>query len=336
MSSLTTTGIFLFEKLPPYLRSRFRTVWSSEEFRPFAEQYEEKIRKKLAQSSEAEDAADVIAELETASRLLTCDGFSVEYEPFGKSGVDFRVTHGEVVFHVETKRIRETAATVLYSRCLVTIMKAVKTVNSSLGVFVEFDGMDSEPELADALDAEIENVANEAVEIVKSLRSRLSDAQSERVPFRSFPDLHLNISHDPDKSPYTPTSDFGDVIPVLYSQKEELKFSDRILDALKQLVPNEPNALVIWSDSTTHEPDELPFAFRTLGRSILDGEEELFQKRKFASSHDVQNKLRNLSVAIGISRWARSPPAEVTNTVWVHPTPNTSIPAAVVEQLTRM
>jgi len=325
----------LFTSLPHHLRSRVLNIWRKNRLFPaFVQSYTPKIRSKFANLSDPEDVADVIAELETADRLLQCDGFAVEYEPFGNAGVDFRVKTENTTFHVETKRIREHAATTLYDKSLARIINAARKVQAPVGVFIEFDGADSGPSLANDLDTVIDEVAREAVGIVTSLSSQLQTGESRRVPLTTFSRLHLTVSHIPDKFHDTPTANFGAVSPILYTQKEKRKFSDRILDAIKQFVPGSPNILVLCCNSRTHEPEELRCAIQELKQSIQDREEELFKKHGFTGSCDVHVKLRLMTAAIVLSCFRPVLEPEKDNKAWIHPIPETSIPEETLKKLT--
>ena len=85
-------------------------VASSARFRTFAEQYRDKIRKKVRGTRDQEGLKDLTFELEIAYLLLSEWRFVVEYEKGGvgkQRGPDFCVTFKtHMLFNVEVKRFR--------------------------------------------------------------------------------------------------------------------------------------------------------------------------------------------------------------------------------------
>src|SRR5436190_5204166 len=85
-------------------------VASSARFRAFAEQYRDKIRKKVRGTRDQEGLKDLTFELEIAYLLLSERRFAVEYEKGGvgkQRGPDFCVTFkAHIPFNVEVKRFR--------------------------------------------------------------------------------------------------------------------------------------------------------------------------------------------------------------------------------------
>ena len=88
-------------------------VVSSVRFRAFAEQYRDKIRKKVRGTRDQEGLKDLTFELEIAYLLLSERRFVVEYEKGGvgkQRGPDFCVTfRTHTPFNVEVKRFRASA-----------------------------------------------------------------------------------------------------------------------------------------------------------------------------------------------------------------------------------
>jgi hypothetical protein len=88
-------------------------VASSARFRTFAEQYRDKIRKKVRSTRDQEGLNDLTLELEIAYLLLSERRFEVEYEKGGvgkQRGPDFCVTfRTHTPFNVEVKRLRSSA-----------------------------------------------------------------------------------------------------------------------------------------------------------------------------------------------------------------------------------
>src|SRR5215213_9576633 len=90
-------------------------VWigASVRFRAFAEQYRDKIRKKVRGIRDQEGLKDLTFELEIAYLMLSERRFAVEYEKGGvgkQRGPDFCVTfRTHILFNVEVKRFRASA-----------------------------------------------------------------------------------------------------------------------------------------------------------------------------------------------------------------------------------
>ncbi|HYP40483.1 MAG TPA: hypothetical protein VEX13_08980 [Chloroflexia bacterium] len=85
-------------------------VQASPRFRAFAENYRDKIRKKVRGITEAEGYRDLQAELATAYFLVLQPRFLVEYEKYGmgkQRGPDFSITYKtHIRFDVEVTRLR--------------------------------------------------------------------------------------------------------------------------------------------------------------------------------------------------------------------------------------
>jgi len=86
---------------------------SSARFRAFADQYRDKIRKKVRGARDQEGLKDIAFELEIAYLMLSERRFAVEYEKGGvgkQRGPDFCVTFKtHTPFNVEVKRFRSSA-----------------------------------------------------------------------------------------------------------------------------------------------------------------------------------------------------------------------------------
>jgi len=101
----------IFETKTHALAAQFG-LWlvSSVRFRAFAEQYRDKIRKKVRSNRDQEGLKDLTFELEIAYLMLSERRFAVEYEKGGvgkQRGPDFCVTfRANTRFNVEVKRLR--------------------------------------------------------------------------------------------------------------------------------------------------------------------------------------------------------------------------------------
>ena len=91
-----------------------RWLSASPRFAAFADEYRDKIRKKLRSAAGAEGVRDVLCELETAHALLREPRFELAYEAHAHSqarGPDFSLTYRtHTLCHVEAARLRASAA----------------------------------------------------------------------------------------------------------------------------------------------------------------------------------------------------------------------------------
>jgi hypothetical protein len=292
-------------------------------FRSFARTYLSTISRKLEDAKDFQDVGDVFAELGTAARLLFNPSFDVEYEPFGKVGVDFHVHYDRGESNAETKRVRETQATTTFEQCRARIVSAVREIPAQLGISIDCYAMHADPTSARHLHDVIDEVVHQACTAVKELNGKLKDGLTETITLDGFPEFQLRITHVPEKDPNSPTANFGGVSPLLYSQKESRKYADRIFDAIKQFREGVPNVLVLWSDSITHEPDELTFAIQEIEQSMRDGEQAIFTKRSYKDAADFGKQFRLMTAAVAVSQQPRVPGMSSANAVWLHSDPET-------------
>jgi len=324
----------LLVSAPSQLRSRFRRLWmGSPRFRTFAASYSCTIQRKLREAVELQDAADVFAELETAAWLLSNSSFDVVYEPYGRVGVDFRVRCDEGDFNAETKRIRETEGTTTLDECLTTIISAIREIPSELGVSIECDAIGVAPTFGSRLRDVLDVVVRHSCAAVNGLKEKLKDGATEVITFDAFPDLRLRVAHIPGKDPNSPTAKFGGVSPLLYTQKGSRKYADRILDAVGQLRDGVPNVLALWSDSITHEADELRFAVQEIEQSIRDNEDGIFVKRGFKDTSDFAERFRLMTAVVAVSQEHPVASPLGSNVMWLHPHPETPLCSSVVKWL---
>ena len=111
MAPLETLIDELFDgKRPPLYYEVAQWVRDDRRFRAFVENYRVKIRAKISRIRNAEELADLRAELQTAANLLQEPHFSLEYEKYAarkERGADFTATwktHTPV--NVEVRRVR--------------------------------------------------------------------------------------------------------------------------------------------------------------------------------------------------------------------------------------
>jgi len=100
---------YIFDDKPHPLAARMsRWIDSSHRYKDFANEYRDKIRKKVRITRSDSGIQDLTAELETAYQLVRQKRFTVAYEPYGSErtrGPDFAVTFKSQTFNIEVTRI---------------------------------------------------------------------------------------------------------------------------------------------------------------------------------------------------------------------------------------
>ncbi len=307
-------------------------------FRDFARTYRDKIRHKFTGAKEVEDVNDILAEIEVACRFLAGPEFEVEYEPYGQGksrSPDFCIrTQQYGDFNVETKRIRESVPVTLYNECLDRVISELRKVPSSLGVSFECYSLALSPGYAQRLNASIDSIRSQCLEALQSAIGKLTSGDSTTIAIKGFEELQFRITHVPEKSPDTPTANFGGVNPILYTQRESFKFTDIFLNSLGQLRPDLPNVLTIRLHSTTHEPEELPMvAIPNIERSAKEGDEHFFREKGFKDIADYKQQVQYLSAVVVLAYWIKAGDDVPRNQVWCNPTATKPLHEAVVEYL---
>ncbi len=111
VSKQTDLATYVFDGQPHRLAAPL-APWmdSSPRFTAFVETYRDKIRKKIRNTREPEDALDLLSELAIAYALLADRHLAVSYEPYASAkrrGPDFAVTYRRnLVFNIEVARLR--------------------------------------------------------------------------------------------------------------------------------------------------------------------------------------------------------------------------------------
>jgi len=305
-------------------------------FTEFIETYADKIRRKFRLAQADEDARDVLAELETAHRFMAVPDYHVVYEPYGDKGCDFRIDTPSGNFNAETKRLREAAAMSIYYSCLDRIVTALRAIPSQLGISLECYSLDVGPEHAHELDQNIDNVIDECLAVLHRCKNNLTPGESQKFSVTGFPELQLQVTHVPDKSPDSPTANFGGVYPILYTQKEPFKFTDLLLGHLHQFTSDLPNVLIIRSHSTTHHAEELPMAACEIHQHVTDGNENFFQRKNFTGIPDFQDKCTLLSAAVVITGTIKASDLRPRNLVWLNPDAANRLDASILEYFVDM
>jgi len=208
---------------------------------------------------------------------------------------------------------------------------------SSLGVAFECYLLTLPPDYAQRLNVSIDSIVAQCLGAVRSAIGTLTSGDSTTITLEGFEELRFRITHVPEKSPDTPTANFGGVNPILYTQRESFKFTDLVLNCLGQLRPDLPNVLTIRLHSTTHEPEELPMvAIANIERSAKEGDEHFFQKKGFKNIADYEQQVQHLSAVVVLPHWIKTGDDLPRNLVWCNPAAIKPLHQAVVEYLGTM
>jgi hypothetical protein len=130
----------IFEGRSTSLSTQFRDwLGESRRFQAFAEEHQNKIRKKVRLATDAESLLDLRCELETAYRLLDEKKFTLEYEKYGHGGQrspDLTATfRAHTLLNIEVTRPRITGEAV--EKLMETLcVKVGQMLNNDLNLLV--------------------------------------------------------------------------------------------------------------------------------------------------------------------------------------------------------
>ena len=322
------------------------TYWleNSPKFSGFLYKYRSKVRSKIRQAKTDEDLEDVRFELEIPYLLLLDDRFVVEYEKYGigsKRAPDFFVSFEQSMeFNVEVKRIRQGASGDRFDSWVKQLVERIRKVPSSLAFSIATTSLDFDSYLVGRIETEGEAIIRFVENTIhaEELKIPLGDCCEYFIP--GFGDeLVLLLSKPPGKLDRNGTSYNGCALPVFYTQKEPFKFSDTILDKLRQLTPGMINVLVFRSTSDTHEEEDLLESIGSLNRFIAQGNEEFFMRKGFLGIQDFLFHTRNLSGILYRSNWIRSTNIRQPgkrNFLWCNGQADHQLPEIIREHLVRM
>ena len=292
-----------------------------------------KVQRKLRHARTRYDVRDVLAELEFVKRLARNSSFNITYEPYDKSvrNPDLLVQAAEIAaFNVDVKRIRESPAMLKYEAFEAAVFAACKGVPSSLGISLIARDVEAKPELADRLQAGLESIVAHLTARLLCLQRVLEPGESVDEPIPGFQgELDFHVFRLPGKALDTSTVWLGGIAPVLYTQKESLKFGDQICSALGQLRPGMPNVLGIRLDSSAHEPMEVDCALAELYHLAEAGDHAFFQQKGFRDARDYLGGLSRLTVIV-VCGWDLVV-TEARNHVWQNSNCEIHLPKSVLD-----
>lgn len=282
---------------------------SSEKYYGFVLSNSDKIRGKFRGAKSEDDLVDVIFELEIAFHLLSNDGYEVEYERYGGASgrsPDLSVTSASgTEFNVEVKRIREGALDVKFNLIVDDIVREIEPIPSKLAFSFVIEELDLNVEFLYRFEARKEII----VDFIKE-KIRLEDTKlpfDETVDYE-LPDLEgemsLILSKPKGKLSCEETSYHDGFFPIFFTQKESNKFGDAIFEKIGQMIPGSINVLVIASNSSTHEKEDLQDAIRSIHRLMRDKNETFFIKKGFNGISNFYSQAANLSGVVFKSIWS--------------------------------
>lgn len=310
--------------------SFFHGAESSERFARLADRYVDKIVKKLKNGGRR-FRGDAITELEVAFRLITAGCDVLSYEPFGDKvpGPDFEVEHDGTAFYVEVKHVREmdvecdcedfcdelnqrvNADERLGRVCLHAWFDVVQCPE---GRRLKFDG--AHPRLVDFYNDGLLQLARDAVaEGTATVQLNLGDLNVKLEAVRNASDGPGGVT--------------SRVIPTISYNKESLKLSGVVADAIRQLKVGSPNVVILRSSLSTHEPFDLRRAQDYDFQAALDN--KAARAREKGRDHDP-GVLSALSAVVLFKSWS-NPKVVKPHEVWSRSDADVVLPERSIEML---
>jgi len=283
---------------------------SSERYYGFVLSNIDKIRSKFRGAKSEDDLVDVIFELEVVSHILSNEGYDVEYEKYGCNKIgrspDLSVFSASgTEFNVEVKRIREGVLGVKFKSIVEDIVKQIEPIPSKLAFSFVVDDL--------GLDEEFLNRFLPTKEIIVDFIKEKIQLEDPQLPFDETVDyelpnlggeMSLILSKPKGKLTCEETSYHGGSFPIFFTQKESNKFGDAIFEKIGQMIPGVINVLVIASDSSTHEKEDLQDAIISIHQLMRDQNETFFIKKGFEGISDFSSQAANLSGVLFKSTWS--------------------------------
>ena len=310
---------------------------NSDSFYRFVSVNSDKIRGKIRGAKSDEDLVDVIFELEVAFNMVGTDGYDIEYEKYGSKigrAPDFTVTsRSGLEFNVEVKRIREGALDVKYQAIIDDIVKRIRPIPSMLAFSFTIDVMD--------LDQDFLRRFEDATATIVSFISDKIRLEDQRLPFDETVDYELPgfeneisiiLSKPKGKLDHSKTSYHGGSFPIFYTQKESNKFGDAVFEKVGQMIPGSINILLIASNSSTHEKEDLQDALLSISELLRDKKEEFFIKKGFCDINDFLSQAENLSGVLFKTSWSSL--SNPSNYLWCNQKAALKIPDEIRQFLT--
>lgn len=318
--------------------SKAMNYWldSCDRFNDFTFKYRDKIRRKVRGAKTDEDLEDVRFELEIPWLFLSDERFDIEYEKFGdltKRAPDFTVCFkGTTEFNIEVKRIREGSLGSSYEDLISEIAEEIRKIPSSLGFSLDVTSLDNET----CIVKRMKTKKNEIITFIKAtiLAEEKKIAYDTRREYRlkGFEkEIILLLSRPSGKVSTDHTSYHGGSFPIFYTDKESYKFSDTIFYKLGQMIPDMINLIVITTNSSTHEPEDLLDCIYSINKLIEREDEDFFIRKGFSGIQDFLQQSSNLSGILFKTTWTDA--EKNFNLLWCNEQAAHKIPVNIKEYL---
>jgi len=315
-------------------------VTTCDRFEQFTNYYRDKIRSKIRNVKSDEKLGDIMFELEIPYFMLLDDRFEVEYEKYGTNtrAPDFFISFKQAVgFNLEVKRIRESRLGFHFEKLIQDIASQIQNIPSSFGFSIVVDTLDPDFDIVSKIESSKETVIKYIENTIQNEEGRLPLGEACEYPIPGFEgELILMLSKPLCKANPDETSYNGRFRPAFYTQKEYRKFGDAILEKIGQMIPNMINVLVISSDSTNHENDDLIKSIYSINKLLNQGDENLSIRKGFRGKQDFLNQSKRLSGILFRTNWLGLNAVKERNLLWCNEQADQQIPEQIKEYLRRM
>jgi hypothetical protein len=311
----------------------------SERYFEFVDLHRDKIRNKVRNAITDDDLDDIRFELHLPYLFLINDKFAVEYEKYGSGKMrspDFTIQYDQnTEFNVEVKRIREGNFGVRYENVINKIIDPVRRTPSSLGFSINVLHFNLNDEFIKKLEASAEKISCQIQDLIQKEESRMFYDSSMDYPLPGFEhQIEITLSRPSGKKNLSRTSYYGGLDPIIFTNKEHLKFGDTIFDKLGQCIPGMINILFVSSNSSTHEPEGLLESIASINNLIRIKNDDFFKSKGFDGISGFVNSSKKLSGIVFKTTWESL--ERHSNLVWCNRNADNQIPHEVKEYMKHM
>ena len=308
-------------------------------FKNFSYHNRDKIRSKIRGTKTNEDLEDLSFELEVAYLLLLDERFELEYEKYGTGenrAPDFLAIYKKsIFFNVEVRRIRKPELGTRIDSCFQEIGDKVRKIPSDICVQIWTNTFDADPDLVSRLESSKEKIINFVEKVIEIEKNKLAYDSTCEYPLDGFEDEFVfALTRPSGKVDKTHTSYYPASVPIFYTQKEYYKFGDIVCEKLGQMLPNMINMLIVGSNSSAHEREDLPRAIDSINDLLLKNDEKFFIQKGFHGRNDFIEQMKNLSAILFRSNWIGG--VGDRNLLWLNEQASQKIPEEITEYLRMM
>lgn len=320
-----------------YLKSWLSTCTR---FKGFLHTYKDKIKSKIRCAKTDEDLEDTRFELKVAYLFLLDNRFELEYEKYGTGNFrtpDFSIMSKQSIkFNVEVKRIRETDLGIRLKTILKVIGDRIREIPSGLSASINVIGEHHyDKGFINQLESSIKELMPYIINTIKTEEHKLAYGALAECPIPSFQGkLILELSKPLSKNDTEHTSYHNGLMPIFYTQKEHYKFGDTVFEKLGQMLPDMANLLIIGSDSSTHEQEDLFREIRIVTEFVNQGNDDFFTQKGFNGMEDFTAQMKNLSAILFRSIWIDN--SNNRNYLWINKNANFELPEDIIKFLHSM